>query len=157
MTERAGGDDHDRAVSSTLSYALGLSIATMLITGLVIGAGGYVEQRRESVTRDGMTVIGQQIASDVQAVDRVVSGSDDEANVTATQGLPERIVGNDYTVVVVARSDAYLRVTTDSADGEIAVTVPLANETDVAAARLDGGDVGITYDEGEDALVIESA
>ncbi|MFC7028484.1 hypothetical protein ACFQH8_15745 [Halomicroarcula sp. GCM10025710] len=61
----------DRAVSTALGYVLTLSIASLLVTGLIIAGSGFVEDRREQVVREELTVIGQQIGADLARADRL--------------------------------------------------------------------------------------
>jgi len=88
----------DRAVSSTLNYVLSLGIMAVLVTGLLSAGGGFVEDRQEEVIRSELEVIGQQVASDVQRADRLVTAGDDNREVTLAQSLPERISGTGYRI-----------------------------------------------------------
>jgi hypothetical protein len=137
---------NDRAVSSTLNYVLSLAIAALLVTGLLIASGSFVEDRQEQVIRSELRVIGQQVASDIARADRLVTASDDPANATVSvdQQFPDRITGTTYRLTLVEQEDPELVLTTTSPDVE--VTVDVQNRTSVSESSVDGGTVVVTYD-----------
>lgn len=60
----------DRGTSTTLSYVLTLSIATVLVGGLIVAGSTFVKDNREEVIRQELQVIGEHIASNIEQVDR---------------------------------------------------------------------------------------
>lgn len=150
-------DDHTdgRAVSPVFGYALTLGITTVLIAGLLIAAGGFVDTQRQATTESELEVIGHQLAADVAAADRLAR-TDGTETVAVTRGLPNRVVGSSYTVHV--RDDEngptrpYLELT--STQPEVSVTVGLLSQTDVDPSSVGGGKIVVTYENG--ALVIQS-
>jgi len=87
-----------RAVSTTLGYVLSLAIATLLITGLIIAGGGYVDAQREQVIRDELTVVGQQLAADVERADRLVRAGEAPLTVRVNKTFSDRVTGSNYRV-----------------------------------------------------------
>ena len=61
----------DRAVSATLGYVLVIGITTILISGLFLAAGGFVENQHERAIRAELEVVGNRLAADIAAVDRL--------------------------------------------------------------------------------------
>lgn len=129
-----------------------LAITTLLITGLLIGVGGFIEDQRTRAIESELRVVGQQIAADVQAADRYV-----QANSTAftiRRDVPNDVVGTSYTVSVVVDSprETYLRLTTN--DPNVVVEVDMALENGIEETSFTGGSVAVTYDDGTDKLEV---
>lgn len=132
----------DRAVSTTLGYALTLGISTLLITGLVIAGGDYIQNQREQAIRTELNVLGQQVASDVQAADRLREASGGSGAVTIRRDLPDRVAGATYSLKVEGSgSDPYLKL--ESGDPDVTVTVDLVMITENVDTELkvEGGAV----------------
>ena len=142
-----------RAVSTTLSYVLTLAIATLLITGLIIAGGSYVDTQREQVIRDELTVVGQQLAADVERVDRLVRASDTDNSVTVAvnRTFSNRVTGESYRLTLVPSDQAFVLNTTSP---DVTVRVGIANETALGASSARGGVVQIRYDEVDDHLEV---
>lgn len=138
--------DRNRAVSTTLSYVLTLAIAAMLISGLLLATGTLVEGQQDSVARDNLEVIGQQLAGDIQTADRLVeSGAED---VVVWSDHQERVADGGYTTTVnVTGENVTLVLESDRTDATI--RTPVANETVVREASFRGGDVVIERVDGE--------
>lgn len=137
----------DRAVSPVFAYTLTLGVTALLVTGLIVAAGGYVDTQRERTIENQLQVIGQQISADVAAADRLAR-SDGSQNVTITRTLPSSVVGSTYTVHV--RQDGpppteyYLVL--ESTDPDVTVTVGIATVTPVEASSFGGGEIEVVYD-----------
>ena len=128
-------------------YVLTLGISTLLVSGLIIAAGGFVDTQRELTSRSELRVIGQQVSGDIAAADRLVrSGGSTRTEIT--RQIPERAVGSQYTVTV--RTDgggptpAYLEL--ETVRPEVTVEVGIANETDIAGSEVGGGEIIVRYD-----------
>ncbi|GGN96766.1 DUF7266 family protein [Haloarcula pellucida] len=135
---------HNRAVSTTLSYTLTLSISALLITGLLVAGTDYVNDRREQVVREELTIIGHQVASDLSRADRLVRAGQ-SPTVRMNQTFPDRVSGSSYDVAVENQETLVLT----STDPEVSVTVSLEVKTDLrSGSTADGGVVQIWYDKG---------
>ncbi|MCO8267657.1 DUF7266 family protein [Haloferax prahovense] len=143
----------DRGVSTALGYVLTLSITVVLISGLLVAAGGFVSDERERVTETELDVVGNRLAAGIESVDRI-GAAPGESRVEATVRLPPRVAGTTYTIEVVSGSPNELVLT--STDPEVTVRVPVKTETSLAASRADGGDVVISYDPSVGALEVDS-
>lgn len=138
----------DRAVSTALGYVLTLSIASLLVTGLIIAGSGFVEDRREQVVREELTVIGQQVGSDLARADRLVLAADSSGGgltVQLNRTYPDRVTGSPYQIAIDSPND---RVVLTASKPEITVTVGVTHETPLGDSTADGGSIQLAYDSG---------
>lgn len=128
----------DRGVSVMVGYVLGLVIATLLISGLLIATGDVVGDRKETIVRGELEVVGQRISAGLATADRLARTDADL--VTLQVAAPRRVAGTGYTVDVDAARQLVVLETDDPA---VTVTVPFRNRTAVGTTSADGGDVEI--------------
>jgi hypothetical protein len=159
-SDRAGGATRSRrfrpdgrAQSINISYTIGLGLALILVTGLLIAGGDFVDNQRERAARVELQVLGQQLSADMSTADRLAQTAESDETVTVRRSFPETIAGSGYRIRVVERPNAVLRLTTDGDPG-VTVTVELANQTSVAATNVSGGNLRINYS--SEQLVLES-
>lgn len=129
----------ERGTTTTLSYVLTLAITAALVSGILIAAGASVEDRRETVARDELEVIGQQLGSRLLSADRLVETGADEVEVTAS--FPRSVAGSRYRIEVIDGSPATLRLEATGPGVTAEVSVPV--RTDLVETSLQGGDVSI--------------
>ncbi|PSQ10680.1 hypothetical protein BRC93_08560 [Halobacteriales archaeon QS_5_70_15] len=146
-----------RGVSTTVGYVLTLSITTLLVGGLLVGLGGFVEDQREGTARGEMRVVGQQVASDLSAADRLARvGTPSEVRVT--RQLPRSITGSTYRIEISPGAtpddpvDIVLRTTTP----DLTVEMSVRTETPVAETTVGGGDFAVELN-GSGELEVSSA
>lgn len=152
MLSPGGRHGTDRAVATTLGYALSLGITSLLITGLLFGGGTFVEDQRDRAVRSELEVTGQQVAGAIGSADRLVWGLDDGGSVTVRRSLPERTAGSGYRFDVerVGHRDVY-ELTLRSFDPELSIQVRTYSEAPVyAPAAVDGGEIVV---QSNDALM----
>lgn len=144
---------NDRAVSSALNYVLSISIAAVLVTGLLFAGGNFVDDRREQVIRGELEVIGQQVASDIQRADRLVQAGHEPTGtaVRLDQRLPERVTGSTYTIVLDGTAK---RLTLKSTQPSVTVTVEVRTEIGLRDSSAGGGTVSVVVDESADELEV---
>ena len=137
----------ERAVSPVVGYVLTLGISTLLVSGLLIAATGFVDTQRERTTESELQVVGQQVSADIAAADRLYR-TDGATDIVIKRDLPDSVVGSQYTVFVRSDddgpTDAYLRLTTVRPN--VTVEVGVANETNVANSAVGGGEIEISHD-----------
>ena len=136
----------DRGVSTMLSYTLTLAMVTLLVSGLFLTAGGYVEDQRERAIRSELTVIGNRIAADLGVVDRLALESDD-SHIRLRTDIPESVAGSSYRLSIESLgspSPYAINLTTTEPDVVVSVTVKLAMP--VVPTTISGGDVSFAYD-----------
>ena len=142
-----------RAVSTTLSYVLSLAIATILITGLIIAGGNYLDTQRKQVIRDELTVVGQQLVADIERADRLVRAGDTDNSMTVVvnQTFSNSVTGESYQLTIDP-TDKTLVLNTTTPDVRVSVTI--ASETALSASSARGGVVQIRYDQPDDHLEV---
>lgn len=133
----------ERGVSFTVSYALTVAIATLLITGVIATAGYVLDAERERAIQEQSQVVADDVAASLVATDRLVH-SGNESNVTVVRRLPRKVVDQPYVVELRGSADeTVLTVRTESPS--VTASVPLRNRTEVANASVTGGPVRIVY------------
>jgi hypothetical protein len=138
----------DRAVSTTLGYVLALGISAILITGLITAGGNYVEEERDQVVRDQLSVIGQQVAANAERADRLVRAADSSSSPTVriNQSFSERVTGTTYRIRF---ADSPNTVVVESVDPEIEVRIRATTDTEFTESTAGGGPIQIRYDGSE--------
>ena len=143
-----------RGLSTALGYVLTLGITVILVSGLLVAGGNFVDDQREEVVRTELEIVGEQVATHVNAADRLNESGVGETNVTIEQRFPPSVVGSAYRINL-EEDDQRLRLKTTNPSVE--VTVPLASTTTIADSSASGGQIVVEYDRGQDAVVIDSA
>lgn len=141
----------DRGVSATLSYVLTLAITAILISGLLVAVTGVVDDRREQTGQDAMNVVGERIATNLMAADRLAET--DPAATVVTVRLPERVSERGYSVRVDGGTE---EIVLTLGGAQTTVTVPFTTDTPVVDATVRGGDLRIVLTPA-DELEVRSA
>lgn len=141
----------DRAVTTTLEYALSLAMATVVITGLLVAGGDFVEDRRDQVVRTELRVIGQQIASDVQRADRLARAGTGADRLRLNASYPDRVAGIGYSVAVIPDAKSGVsgkqrQLELTASEGNITVEIEMHVESSLATTSFTGGDVALRFD-----------
>lgn len=131
----------DRGQAITLNYALGLGIGLILITGLLITGGTFVNDQRESAIQTELRVIGQQMAADIATADRLSQSTAGNSTVRLERTMPSTVAGGIYEVELVAGSDPHLLLSTENP--EVTVRIDLVTETALKGNNINGGSVRI--------------
>jgi hypothetical protein len=137
----------DRGVSTTLGYILNLTVATLVVTGLLVAGGDMVADQREQTTRSELRVIGQQLAADLVAADELAATMDGDGDDTLRieRQLPREVAGRTYSVELrnPGSDQPYLRLSATGTD--VSVRVELALETPVVESSVNGQQILIRY------------
>lgn len=137
----------DRGQAITFEYTMGIGIAVVLVTGLLIAGGGFISDQRSSAGRAELQVIGQQIAADVEAADRLIASTKDaDPTVQIRRRLPRDVAGGHYQIELVEAADPYISLA--STDPDLTVSVDFVNHTAVRESSIAGGPVLIEYTSG---------
>ena len=136
----------DRGASTTLGYVLTLAITAVLVSGLLIAVGTFVSGQNERVTQSELDVVGQRLASDVEAADRLAeaAGGGPNATVVVRSRLPETVAGRTYRVAVDESGELVL----SAGDPDVSVAVRVVTDYPLSNATLGGGPVRITFEGG---------
>lgn len=158
-------DIDDRSVSTVLNYVLVLSISTVLVGGLLVAGGTFVEDNRERVINAELKVIGQHVAGNMEQVDRYVNAS--KANVDdgleaayINQSFQPQVTGSPYTIELVEGDPPEgepPRLVLTAEDPGIVVDLPVTVHTEVRdeSEARGSGTISVYYD--SDKLVIDNA
>lgn len=155
-----GRTDDDRGVSVTVNYVVALAITAVLISGLLVGAGNYVESQREQVVREELDVVAEQLAAGVADADRLAAADAASRSVRVGVDLPRRVAGESYRVEVAevaapgpepGRYD--LRLT--PARSDVSVTLTVTTSVALAENSTAGGWTVVRFDAATDTLVVE--
>lgn len=143
----------DRAVSVSVDYSMTLIIATLIIGGLLMAAGGLMESQAQLAKQDELEVIGQHVADDLMGADKLVTvaeadGGPIEVNVTSRS--PARAGGSSYLVDVDGNNETITLWTVDE-DVEVQVLFD-ADHVKGESMVVTGGTIEIAYD-GSDLVV----
>jgi hypothetical protein len=149
---------NSRSVSITLNYILVLLITAVLITGLIIAGGSFVEDQREQVVEGELRIIGNHLAGNMEQVDRYVRVNETNPPSTAyiNQTFSNDVTGSTYGVTLDERdgtAQVVLNATRPDVSVRVNATVQTAIDPDSFA---NGGSISIAYDESTDQLVIRN-
>ncbi len=143
---------HNRSQALALDYVIGLGVAMVLTMGLLIAGGGFIGEQREAAARTQLEVVGQQIAADLEAADRLAVSAGNMGTIRLNRQIPETIAGSQYRVELVEISDPYLELRT--AQPDTTVKVEFVNSTAITGSNAGGGLISIRYTSG--TLTLES-
>lgn len=136
------GPRDGRGQSVALDYTLGLAVGFLLITGLIIAGGDYVTDQRNRAQQQELRVVGQQVAADIEAADRLaVSSTNGDVRVERT--LPSTVARSSYTIEVTDEDDPSLVLASQSSS--VSVRIDLTNQTALAPTTITGGRVVVDY------------
>lgn len=144
----------DRAVSITVNYVIVLGLTAVLVSGLLVGAAGYVQQQRTNVVREELTVVAEQLAAGIGDADRLARVGAPPRSVRVGVSLPPRVAGESYRIEVTERTTpagqpARHDLTLRSASTDVSVTLTISTLVDLDEGSVDGGWVVVRLDSGE--------
>ncbi|NIB99062.1 hypothetical protein [Halobacterium sp. R2-5] len=133
----------DRGVSTALGYVLNVGVAAILVTMLLFSAGSLVETQRDRAVETELRVVGDRVAADLAAADRLARASDG-GSVEYVVEAPPNVAGLRYDVAVNESGDD--TVVLDRARSDVTITVEYHTEVPVENATVSGGDFVVVYD-----------
>ena len=164
MRDHSGSASDERGVSAVVSYVLVLGIVAILTSTLVVSFTPFVTNQQHDTTHSTLTVIGNDIAGDIDSVDRLAQTTGPSGTVEFRTRLPDRVGGSLYEINIEQQDSTGLyAITLRTADPDVSTTVMVRTRTAIqertGADALDGGDLVFTEEEHEDSetLVIENA
>lgn len=137
----------DRAVSVSVDYSMTLIIATLIIGGLLMAAGGLMESQAQLAKQDELEVIGQHVADDLMGADKLVTVAEADGGpieVAVTSRSPARAGGSSYLVAVDGTNETITLWTVDE-DVEVQVLFD-AQHVKADNMTVTGGTFEIRYD-----------
>lgn len=140
-----GVDFGYRGQTTTLEYTLTLALGALVVVTLVVGAGEFVTDQREQVVRTELNVVGQQLAGDIVAADRLAQAGESTETVELTSDLPATVAGTGYNVAVDT-SGPTQRLVLTSTDPEVEVSLRVRTTTTLEPGGVSGGELTVVYD-----------
>lgn len=137
------GHSGRRGQSIALDYTLALGVGFLLITGLVIAGGDYVIDQRNRAQESELRVVGQQLAADIEAADRLANATTTGGDVRIERSLPATVARSSYRITVVDDDDPFLVLSSHGTPVE--VRIHLTNRTALVPTTINGGRVVIAY------------
>lgn len=129
----------ERAISVTVSHALSIAITTVLVSGLLLGAGPFVESNERRVADSQLSEIGHSVASQVTTLDRL-NATGENVQTTVDLRYPRSIAGSySYTVELTADG-----VVVESPRLDRSAAVTLDTDTTLAASQANAPDLRVT-------------
>jgi len=150
LDERGFYRDH-RGVSVSLTHVLTVAITTVLVTGLLIGVGGYINDFEQDTTREELSAVGERLAGEFVRAETLAQLK--YSSVELRTKHPDRVGGKTYTIrlsngaSICDGSPPCFRLA--SSGQNVAVVVPLASSVPVEPSSASGGNVLIVYDGGK--------
>lgn len=142
----------DRAASPVIGYVLVLAVTATLVAGIITAGVGFVDDQRERGARSQMEVLGQQLAADLSAADRLVRTVDTSNTVSFERRFPQQVVGTPYRIELSSGTPPALELSTS--DPDVTVTIDLTIDTAVDDSTASGGTVRVVFDTGSNALEV---
>ncbi len=138
---------NSRGISPVLAYVLTLGIITLLVSGLFIGAGDFVENQHERAIRSELEVVGNRLAADIATVDRLAIAGGSESESTLRTDLPSSAAGQSYEISISdgAGPNSVRQVNLTVVEMDISVTVRVKTRIEIVANTVSGGSVNIVY------------
>jgi hypothetical protein len=145
MRPRTAARSDDRSVSFVVNYVLVIAITAVLITGIIIAGGSFVEDQREQVIAGEMRIIGNHVAGNLEQVDRYVrAGPTSEAYINQSFGTD--VTGSTWSVELDERGDTS-QVVVNSTRPEVSVRVNATTQISVDDdSYADSGKISVVYE-----------
>jgi hypothetical protein len=141
-----------RSQALALDYVLGLGIAMILTVGLLVAGGGFMSEQRDAAAQTQLEVVGQQVAAQIEAADRLVAAAGSAGTVRLERAVPETIAGSEYRISLVETADPYLELRTTPRN--TTARIEFTNVTSMTDGSVGGGPVAVSYTNG--SLTLES-
>lgn len=144
-SRRAG----ERGATSILTYTLLLVVVVLLVSGLLIGVGGFVERQQERAVRSQLDTVGNRLASDLATADRL-AGTAGGDRVRLRSSLPETVGNARYRIDIRGvgnATDDRSRLVLRSENPDVQATVTARTALPVNGS-VAGGTVWIEHDGG---------
>ncbi|MFC7073653.1 hypothetical protein ACFQJ7_15360 [Halovenus rubra] len=125
----------NRAVSIAVAHGLTLAITTILISGLLLGAGDLLEAQEQRAAKAQFDEIGGDLVAQLNTLDRLNS-TGDEVNVTVQPEYPEQVASGRWNLELQSGSESSTYTTAsviriESPSHDRTIEYPLSNSTSI--------------------------
>jgi hypothetical protein len=151
LTAIGPSPDDDRAVSIAITHVLAIGITTLLVSTLLIGASGVLDEQKERAARGELDTIGNRVATQMTTAARI---ADDGSETQFLVRQPTRVSGGTYTlsnesasacdaasVPPTADPDSCLVLETTNLNVEVTVPVHLPGDATVNVEVIGSGEI----------------
>jgi len=151
----------DRGVSIAVTHVLTIGITTILISGLLIAAGGLLEAQQDRSAEQSLETIGERLSGELSSVERLAA-DDGDSTVNLTVSHPSQVASEGYTVTLHEACDDAPLIDDETSclglesDSGTTVFVPVTVDVDEDndGTSTSGGSILIVYDE-DDGIILE--
>lgn len=144
--------DDSRGASIAVNHALTLGITTVLISGLILGAGSQLGEQQDRVIREGLRDVGESTVNELYRIDRLAQGNVNN-DVVSEVPYPNRVGGETYELRLEETATG-ARLIAHTADGTKRVPIEFQVQSEICEREVNGGPVGIIYDTNRDCLTL---
>jgi hypothetical protein len=136
-----------RGASVALTHVLTLGITAILVSGLLVGMSGMVDDQRERAMRNSLETVGERLGTELSYVEEM---SPRATGITLRVEHPRSVAGRRYRIQLSGDAATCngappcLRLDADSP--AVTVVVSLRLDVPVAESTIPGGDLRIVYD-----------
>lgn len=92
--------DDTRGASIPVTHALTIAITALLMVGLLLGAGQFLEGQQQTVARQQLSNVGGDIVDQINTLDDL-NASGETVTATLEPTYPRTIAGKPYTLALV--------------------------------------------------------
>lgn len=93
----------DRGASIAITHALSIGITALLITGLLLSTGNFLQQRQEDVAIQELRDVNGDMAAIIHDIDDL-NKTGETVTVTLSPDYPQTITGKPYTIALIPDS-----------------------------------------------------
>jgi len=144
--------EDDRAVSIAVNHAITLGITAILVSGLLVGSAGELQDQQERVLVKGLQDVGESAVSELLRIDRIVQ-SGVSSDVSSEVPYPATIAGQNYQLNVRSTPEGGLLVMSPEGTST-QVPIRFRTETPICDRTVNGGPIEIRYDLDDNCLTI---
>jgi hypothetical protein len=149
--------DH-RAVTVPVQYTLLLATLALLASGLFVGMGGFVTNEQSQAAQGALETIGERVASDLAAADRLAAPLDGTGEFSLAIDAPESVAGTTYTITIedATGNDDRSRLVLETVRPAVSVATEIETEVPLLEGSVSGGRLVVVYDPSSDRLEVRN-
>ncbi|MDG5761603.1 hypothetical protein QA600_19940 [Natronococcus sp. A-GB1] len=147
----------DRGVTMAVTHVLALGISAALLAVLLAGSGAVLETETERAAERSLETVGQELAGEIEATDRLAAGGGAEA--VARADAPRTVARTGYAVEArsncpgAASDTGCLRLSAHTVDAT--ATVPVSATATLESNTVSGGPIEIVVEDERVTLEVE--
>jgi hypothetical protein len=148
----------DRGSSEGVSWMLAFGLSSFVALTLIGGGSAIFDTVIEDTQEEQLEVLGEQIGSSIETVDRDARSTGASGEVREFLPLSDKIGGDEYTIHIRYNDTSDWGVIAfELTDGDEAIETRFYSNTTVQNATLDGGGIGVVRPDGETTIEVNNA